>query len=332
MKGLDCCEDANFGSHQAGKWLGANVAIEKADDDRHDAVAELWTQLNHPNILKLYGTCCVDNRVFFVCESVDSDKWDDLREHLLGRPTEVWGKLYQVALGVLYLHQHRISHGDLMCSNIFVARDGKPKLAGLRRCGRVEQHQKARHPSSRNAVAWEAPERLEGGEQSLWSDIYSLGMCILEAVTGQPPWGYLSDDAIQSRVLRGELPRRPRELSDSHWNLVQSMCCLDAAKRTPMNKVVQELRRLAGEADNSFSSHDHEEFLAVASFEVPLQRHLLETAAAVEQCTETLSMNRKILARMKDILHEIETSDKLPPRELSPASAKSSSAFVLKLS
>jgi hypothetical protein len=107
MKGLDCCEDANFGSHQAGKWLGANVAIEKADDDRHDAVAELWTQLNHPNILKLYGTCCVDNRVFFVCESVDSDKWDDLREHLLGRPTEVWGKLYQVALGVLYLRGAR---------------------------------------------------------------------------------------------------------------------------------------------------------------------------------------------------------------------------------
>ncbi|GMF35613.1 unnamed protein product [Phytophthora fragariaefolia] len=167
------------------------------------------------------------------------------------RRCEAWQKLRQSALGLQYLHQHSIVHGDLKCDNILVAADGTAKLTDfglstIRRYVTSEQEQSSTS-SVVGAQRWKAPECLAGGPPSFESDVYSFGMCVLQAVSGEFPWGpRMPDAAVRFHVRRGALPPRPKGFEDdAHWDLIRQMCCFDPAQRLKLPVVVQRLTRFA---------------------------------------------------------------------------------------
>ncbi|DBA05359.1 TPA: hypothetical protein N0F65_007521 [Lagenidium giganteum] len=70
-------------------------------------------------------------------------------------------------------------------------------------------------------------------------------MCILEAVTGDVPWGSASDDDIRHVVLVDrQLPERPDNISDRAWRLIERLCAFDPADRLPLVQAVEELQLL----------------------------------------------------------------------------------------
>ncbi|ETK94087.1 TKL/TKL-CCIN protein kinase [Phytophthora nicotianae] len=167
------------------------------------------------------------------------------------RRCEAWKKLRQSALGLQYLHQHSIVHGDLKCDNILVAADGTAKLTdfGLSTiCRYVDSEQEqSSNVSEVGAQRWKAPECLAGAQPSFESDVYSFGMCILQAISGEFPWGSrMPDAAVRFHVRRGVLPPRPKGFEDdAHWELVKQMCCFDPQQRLKLPVVVQRLARFA---------------------------------------------------------------------------------------
>jgi serine/threonine protein kinase len=167
------------------------------------------------------------------------------------RRCEAWQKLRQSALGLQYLHQHSIVHGDLKCDNILVAADGTAKLTdfGLSTIRRYvdSEEEQSTVPSVVGAQRWKAPECLGGAPPSFESDVYSLGMCVLQAVSGEFPWGpRMPDAAVRFHVRRGVLPPRPKGFEDdAHWDLVRQMCCFDPQQRLKLPVVVQRLTRFA---------------------------------------------------------------------------------------
>ncbi|KAG6947288.1 hypothetical protein JG687_00016190 [Phytophthora cactorum] len=118
----------------------------------------------------MYGACTAGpNLQFFVCEYASQGS---LREHTdPARITKstMWKLLHEAVLGLEYLHERGIIHGDLRCSNILVGSDGMAKLSNLRLSGSTSV------ASSR----WQSPEVLEGNPPSQQSDVYSLGICII---------------------------------------------------------------------------------------------------------------------------------------------------------
>ncbi|KAL3664460.1 hypothetical protein V7S43_010780 [Phytophthora oleae] len=167
------------------------------------------------------------------------------------RRCEAWQKLRQSALGLQYLHQHSIVHGDLKCDNILVAADGTAKLTDfglstIRRYVDKEQEQST-NSSVVGAQRWKAPECLAGAPPSFESDVYSFGMCILQAISGEFPWGpRMPDAAVRFHVRRGVLPPRPKGFEDdAHWDLIRQMCCFDPQQRLKLPVVVQRLARFA---------------------------------------------------------------------------------------
>ncbi|EEY67336.1 protein kinase [Phytophthora infestans T30-4] len=167
------------------------------------------------------------------------------------RRCEAWKKLRQSALGLQYLHQHSIVHGDLKCDNILVTADGTAKLtdfglSSIRRYVDSEQEQSTQ-VSVVGAQRWKAPECLTGTPPTFESDVYSFGMCILQAISGEFPWGArMPDAAVRFHVRRGALPPRPKGFQDdAHWELVKQMCCFDPQQRLKLPVVVQRLTRFA---------------------------------------------------------------------------------------
>ncbi|KAE9329155.1 hypothetical protein PF008_g16010 [Phytophthora fragariae] len=174
-------------------------------------------------------------------------------ESAASRRCEAWQKLRQSALGLQYLHQHSIVHGDLKCDNILVAADGTAKLTdfGLSTIRRYVTSDNENERSAASAVVgaqrWKAPECLAGAPPSFESDVYSFGMCVLQAVSGEFPWGQrLPDAAVRFHVRRGVLPPRPKGFeADAHWDLIRQMCCFDPQQRLKLPVVVQRLTRFA---------------------------------------------------------------------------------------
>jgi serine/threonine protein kinase len=158
--------------------------------------------------------------------------------------------LYQAALGLTYLHERGIVHGDLKGNNILVSADNEAKLTdfGLSRFaqGVVEENVNV-SACAIGAYRWKAPECLSGLAPTFASDVYSFAMCIIEAVSGEYPWGSSIPDAVvKFYVKRGDLPARPPRFRDDEWETVTRMCCHDPNDRVSMAVVTQNLLTFRG--------------------------------------------------------------------------------------
>ncbi|KAF1323173.1 Serine/threonine protein kinase, partial [Globisporangium splendens] len=139
------CDDESFRRGSFGKVYhatvnGGDVVVKQllVDDDDEKAQfleeVNIWSQMRHPHILAFLGACHI-GRSFFVS----------------------WEKLYEVALGLKYLHDRHIIHGDLKGNNSLVGADGKAKLAdfGL---SLVIANSLTLKPAKVGALRWRSPE------------------------------------------------------------------------------------------------------------------------------------------------------------------------------
>ncbi|RLN52949.1 hypothetical protein BBJ28_00018472 [Nothophytophthora sp. Chile5] len=135
-----------------------------------------------------------------------------------------------------------IVHGDLKGNNILIGKDGVAKLTDFGLSFFRKNADSEAEQGALGAYRWKSPECLDGGVATFASDIFSFGMCIIEAVSGALPWGNdLLDIAVKYYVTKGELPNRPTVFEDEEWDLVQQMCCSDPQQRLNIVSVVVRL-------------------------------------------------------------------------------------------
>lgn len=261
----------SFGTVHRGYWgFGTPVVIKRlivgnkaSKRALHSFMREvkIWHKLNHPHVVKLFGACHDSMPPFFVCEDAELGNLDDFLYSHDKAKTMIWRLLYQASLGLAYLHHKKIVHGDLKCNNILIGADKKARLGdfGLSFI-RSESKTMSKHDQS-GAIQWVAPECLTGEvENPLFaSDVYSLGMCIIEAFTGQCPWGNRIDHAVMWLVARGRLPPAPENMSDEGWKLVKQMCANDHTQRISVAEVVKRLQELAEKEEEEQESAETKE-------------------------------------------------------------------------
>ncbi|EGZ29108.1 hypothetical protein PHYSODRAFT_379003, partial [Phytophthora sojae] len=138
----------------------------------------LLYEINHPNLVKILGACHVSLPPFIVYEDIPSGNLSSFLARSEDNKRQMWGKLHQAAIGLDYIHKKGLVHGDLKLSNILVSRSGQVKLMdfGLNVL-------RAFYSSSQTTLRWSSPECLKR-RPTFASDVYSLAMCIVEAVTG----------------------------------------------------------------------------------------------------------------------------------------------------
>jgi serine/threonine protein kinase len=148
---------------------------------------------------------------------------------------------------------------------------------------------------------WVSPECIVGkGTRSTdESDVFSLGMCIIEGLrvvnsvkqgANSPafsllPWGDLDNTAVKAHLSRGDLPLRPAGCSDDEWRLVTQMCCHDPAIRPKISTGVDALADLR-------SSKTEESVSQVRTFDV---KPVLER----KQLPEVLSAMKNLLTKLR---------------------------------
>lgn len=226
---------------------------------------ERWSQLSHPHVIKLYGGNHLAIPMFLVCEDATNgnfvDHFQDQSSNEKPR-RDLWRLFYQVALGLEYLHSLSIEHSNVRCASLLIGADGLAKLSDSRLSVIRAREMKGYHTVVASSVRWTALDRMESSDSNeidtlqlkklkLGADVYALGMCIIEAVTGDAPWGAtVEDSTILNSLLEGVGHPRPEGLfSDEQWELVSGLGQIHVSDRIKLSTAIEKLKELADEEE-----------------------------------------------------------------------------------
>jgi serine/threonine protein kinase len=176
-----------------GRAFGQPAALRRFRREAHAAA-----RLNHPNIVSIYDFGSLEGQgAYLVMERVHGAT---LRAELdrtavmpLGAVIDWFDPLLE---GLQAAHGHGIVHRDLKPENVIGRRDG-PRLAVKILDFGLAKFQVAELPTSGTVTAegavlgtlgYMSPEQLLGGDIDPRSDIFSVGVMLVEALTGRKPF------------------------------------------------------------------------------------------------------------------------------------------------
>ncbi|XP_027938759.1 mitogen-activated protein kinase kinase kinase 5-like [Vigna unguiculata] len=239
-----------FGSvfHATNLETGASCAMKEVNlipDDptsaecmkQLDQEIKILHQLNHPNIVRYYGSEIVGNHLYIYMEYVHPGSISKfMREHC-GAMTEsvVRNFTRHILSGLAYLHSNKTIHRDIKGANLLVNQSGIVKLAdfGLAKILMGNSYDL----SLKGSPYWMAPEVVKGAiknESNLdvvtGIDIWSLGCTIIEMFTGKPPWSEAEWASAMFKALQ-ESPPIPETLSSVGKDFLQKCFQRDPADR-----------------------------------------------------------------------------------------------------
>ncbi|THH32530.1 hypothetical protein EUX98_g1665 [Antrodiella citrinella] len=198
----DLIGQGSFGKIYKGEWNGAVVAIKQMHVEDARALSEadrkmmlkevaIWSRLQHPNVLSLYGACLEATTPFLVMRHC---KFGNVCSYLKGTPGASKIDLsYDIVAGLSYLHYKNIVHADLKGVNVLVGDDHHAVLTDFGLSLALDDFRtRTAHSRSRTdgatqgTLRWMAPECLDGKMSNKASDVYSLGITIWEAGAANP--------------------------------------------------------------------------------------------------------------------------------------------------
>ena len=180
--------------------------------------------------MRIFGAQHTDEEAYVVLEYVQGPTLAQvIAGGSLGRATTAHIGA-QVADALSFVHEYGVVHRDVKPSNVFVGDDGRTRLSDFG----IARHDDDTHMTQTGMVigtgAYMAPEQVEAREVGAAADIYSLGLVLLECLTGSAAFVGAPAKAALARLARQpDIPRLP-----APWPvLLTSMTARDPDRRPP---------------------------------------------------------------------------------------------------
>jgi eukaryotic-like serine/threonine-protein kinase len=178
------------------KLLAEHLADDEAFVARFRREALSAARLQHPNIVQVFdsGKDPDSGRHYIVMEYVDGPSCADLlrerRELDIGQTVRA---IRDACHGLDYAHRAGVIHRDVKPGNLLQAQETWiTKLADFGIAKAAEQTRITQVGSILGTAAYLSPEQARGDEAGPASDIYSLGVCTYQFLTGRLPHEYAS--------------------------------------------------------------------------------------------------------------------------------------------
>ncbi|ROV95453.1 hypothetical protein VMCG_08494 [Cytospora schulzeri] len=192
-----------------------------------------------PYIIDFYGAFFQEGAVYMCIEYMDGGSIDKL--YAGGIPENVLKKItYSTIMGLKSLKdEHNIIHRDVKPTNILVNSKGQVKICDFGVSGNLVA---SIAKTNIGCQSYMAPERISGGTMaagadgtySVQSDIWSLGLTIIECAMGKYPYPAEVSSTIFSQlsaIVEGEPPELPEGYSALARDFVKSCLNKNPKKR-----------------------------------------------------------------------------------------------------
>ena len=244
MAEVYAANDRTLGREVAIKLLLDRFREDESFTRRFQDEARHVARLNHPNIVAVYDTGIADAQAgtdaapggqpFIVMELVQGRSLQEVLS--AGGVTE--DRALEVATDVCsalgYAHDRGLIHRDVKPGNILLADDGTVKVTDFGIARAVDNETVTRTAAVLGTAAYLSPEQAQGLDVDPRSDLYSLGVVLYEALTGEQPFTGASAVTVAYQHVQ-EPPRPPRDV-DPAISAAAEAITMRALAKNPANR------------------------------------------------------------------------------------------------
>jgi serine/threonine protein kinase len=204
------------------------------------------TMLQHPHVLRCFhaGSALVvrSKLLYLVMEIAEGSLQSCLARGVLSlREASIMTE--QVASAIAYVHRQNLVHRDVKSANVLLV-GGEWKLSDF---GTIRQ---SLGPATSHTmgvigtVGYMPPESFEGTVSAAW-DIWSLGVLVLECLTGKGPFPHTPLNQLIGTIMQ-KTPSIPAGLPEPFGEIVRHCLARNHRERWSAQQVVEELKRSEG--------------------------------------------------------------------------------------
>ncbi|KAK1586669.1 hypothetical protein Q3G72_004882 [Acer saccharum] len=199
----------------------------------------LLSQLQHPNIVRYYGSEMAEETLSVYLEYVSGGSIHKLlQEYGPFREPVIQTYTRQILLGLAFLHARNTVHRDIKGANILVDPNGEIKLADFGMAKHITSCSSML--SFKGSPYWMAPEVvMNTNGYSLTVDIWSLGCTVLEMATSKPPWSQYEGVAAIFKIGNSkDVPDIPDHLSTDAKSFIKLCLQRDPSARPTASQLL----------------------------------------------------------------------------------------------
>ena len=186
----------------AGRRLALKMLMPEAaageEFRRFETEAHLLAGIDHPNIVTIFdfGKDQSTGNFFYTMTFVEGET---LRQRLARGPLSVEDACalgIEILDGLAQLHDKHIVHRDVKPANVLIGKDGRSRLSDLG-IARVEtERSQTRTGTAVGTALYMSPEQARGRPVDTRSDLFSVGLTLYEALTGNVIYDHV--DSVDS--------------------------------------------------------------------------------------------------------------------------------------